>query len=370
MSTTAEIKNRIVTAVVANIQAIDSTFQTDPLKKSVENAIGIALAPELKLIEGLIKIAARQGNPLQCDSIKDSDLGTLEAWGRIKLDREKNPATGGTYDITVTGNGTVPAGVQYVNQETGFVYLVQADTVITVSGTVEVKSVGTGSDVSLDVGTELFSVRTISGIDNPATVASETTAPTDGETNEEFQDTVVQAFRITPRGGARGDYVVWSDEVAGVRQGYPYSGNALNHVTLYLQSEADPQGVTSAGLLSSVETYIHSIEPMTAGTLTVISTIPREYDVEVTNLTDVSKQSTIQTIIDNYFLNKRPFIDGVDLESERKDKIINSEVYASVLNAILPATFDSLQLSYSSVDVDFEFLPAGAIPKTGTITYV
>lgn len=369
MSTTLEIKNRIVTNIVAEVQAIDPSFQTDPLKKSVENAVAAALAPEFKLIEILNKIVARQGNPLQCDSIEDSAFGTLEAWARIKLDRGKNQATGGTYDLTVTGNGTVSAGVQYVNQVTGFVYLVQADTVITGSGTVEVKSVGTGSDVSLDVGTELFSVRTITGIDNPATVASETTAPTDGESNEELKDTVVQAFRITPRGGARGDYVVWSDEVAGVRQGYPYSGNALNHVTLYIQSESDPQGVTPSALLTAVETYINGVDPMTAGTLVVISTIPREYNVEVVNLSDASKQTTIETIIDNYFINKRPFVDGVDLQSERKDKIINSEVYAAVQNAILPATFDSLQLSYSGSDVDFEFLPEGTIPKTGTITY-
>jgi uncharacterized phage protein gp47/JayE len=370
MSTTAEIFQRIYTSIVTEIQKIDTTFNSDPLKKSVEVAISKALAPEFKLLELLNQNAAKQGNPLEAFSKEVSSIGSLESWGDVKLNRQPDPATGGTYDLTVTGNGTVTAGIQYVNQGTGFVYLVQTDTVIVGSGTVEVKSVGTGSDVALDVATELFSQTTITGIDNPATVASETTAPTAGETVEEYREDIIQAFRNTPRGGARGDYVVWADEVAGVLKGYPYTGGGLNQMTVYVQSIADPQGVTSQALLDDVQDYVESVQPATAGALTVISTIPREYDVEITNITATGLDATIQAAIDSYFEDKRPFLDGIDLESERADRIVNSEVFAVVQNAILPASFDNLQISYNSVDVPFENLPDGNIPKTGTITYV
>jgi len=369
MSTTAEIVQRIYTVIVAEVQAIDPTFNSDPLKKSVEAAFAKALGPEFKLMELVTQIAAKQGNPLEAYSKTESSIGSLESWGDVKLNRHPDPATGGTYDLTVVGTDTIYAGSKFVNQENSFVYLVQTDTVITGSGTVQVKSSGVGSDVSLNVGDELFSQRSYN-IDDPATVASETTAPTAGETIEEYREDIIQAFRNTPRGGARGDYVVWADEVAGVLKGYSYTGGSPNQMIVYIQDASDPQGIAAPALLTDVDDYIKLVQPATAGALTVISTIPREYDIEITNISTSGLDATIEAVIDAYFEDKRPFLNGIDLESERADRIINSEVFAAVQNAILPATFDNLQISFNSVDKNYDTLPDGNIPLTGTITYV
>ena len=373
MSTTNEIRERIFTNISDEVKEIDPTFNESVTEKNVTNAFSKAIAPEVKLIETFTRDAAKQGNPLEADSQDESDIGSLESWGLIKLNRTKDPATGGIYELTVTGNGTVPAGTQYVNQTTGFVYLVQTTVVITVSGTVTVASAGAGTEVDLEIGTELYSVQVIPGIDNPAIVATETQEPTAGETIEQYRDEILQSFRITPRGGARGDYVIWGSEVAGVRKVYPYSGPGLGDITQYVQETktvSNPQGEASPAIITAVDDNARDQQPMSATLgLTTTSIIRRGYIITITNLSDVTKQTQIASIIDDYFDEKEPFLDGVDIENQRKDIISRAELMARVQNAILPATIDDLTMVVGVTPVITENLPPGEIPYRDNIIW-
>lgn len=375
MSRTTEIRDRIFTAIKQAVQAVDSTFNPTPLIKSVVNAFSTALAPEFKLLEIFTVNAARQSNPLTADSERESDIGSLESWGKIKLNRDPDSAVAALYEVEIGGSGgTLPAGAQFVNEVTGLVYLNQTETIVgPPAAIINVQSAEAGEIVAMDIGTEITLQITIPGVGNIGYVSGELTSPADAETTEDYRDDVIQAFRIVPAGGNRGDYVLWGDEVAGVRQVYPYSGTLLNEVTVYVQeplTPSNPQGAAGAGIVSDVEANILLKQPMTAGDLTVQSIVKRGYDIDITNLSDNSVKPTIATVIDSYFAAKQPFIDGVDLPSERADSIINAEVFAVVQNAILPATITNLQLSFSVTPVIFETLPDGNIPYSNSITYL
>ena len=373
MSTTLEIKNRIFVAIVSAVQLINPSFNPEPTGKNVTNALSAALAPGFRLLEIFFQNALKQGNPLTADSRTISDIGSLEDWGIIKINRFPNPAIGGEYEIVVSGNGIVYGGTQYINQETGYAYLVQEDTTITGTTGVVVRSVGAGSDVSLEVGSELYSQQSYVGINNPAIVQTELIAPIDGETIEEYRDDILTSFRITPRGGARGDYILWAKEIDGVRTAYPYSGVALNDMTVYVQETitvSNPQGEASPAIISAVDDKFTLEQPVMAGNLITQSIIRRGYTVDVTNLSDLSKQSVVEETIANYFARKQPFIDGVDSLLTRADRITRAEVFVDVTEAIVPATIDDLQLFFSAIEVIAETLPDGNIPYTSVVNYV
>jgi len=373
MSTTNQIKNRIFTSISDEVKGIDPTFNEVSTEKNVTNAFSKALAPEVKLMEQYTVDAARQGNPKEADSNKDSDIGSLQDWGIIKLNRVEDAPTAGTYELGLTGTGTVAAGTQYVNQDTGFVYLVQTETIITTIGDVVVKSADFGLEVALDVGTELFSVQKIPGINNPGIVNVELIAPLAGEETEEYREDILQSFRITPRGGAKGDYVVWGDEIVGVRRVYPYSGPGLGDITQYVQeikTVGNPQGEASPAIVTEVDDNATLKQPMTATlSLTTVSIIRKQYFVGINNLSDDDQKPLIQQIVDDYFDQKELFLDGVDIENEREDIISKAELMALVQSEIFPATIDDLDVSDTGGSIIIEALPEGSIPFTLTVSY-
>jgi len=371
MSTTAQIKDRIVNAIVHELKKIDSTFENDALDKSVEEAVATALAGQFKLVEKDIELASKQGCPLTANSKTQHSNGSLEDWGAVKIARQPYPATPGQYTITITGTGTVPAGTQYIDDVTEFVYVLQADVICTGTGTGTVKAVGEGSETVLAVGSSIFAQQKFDGIEDEVIVATVAVEPVDAEDFEDYRNVIVGSFRTTPRGGAIGDYIVWALEVTGVFKAFPYVSSVPTEGLVYIQAPQttlNPTGIADSTLLTAVKAYLTTKEPMTTGETNVYSVIERAYVVDVVGLTDSSKESAVKTALESYFASKYPFIDGVDDETLRTDRVTLADIYSVVYGAIGTAGVYSITLTANAVPVTDEYLPAGNVGAV-TVTF-
>jgi uncharacterized phage protein gp47/JayE len=371
MSTTAQIKDRIVNAIVHELKKIDSTFENDALDKSVEEAVATALAGQFKLVEKDIELASRQGCPLTADSKTQHSNGSLEDWGVVKIARQPNPATPGQYTITITGTGTVTAGTQYIDDVTEFVYVLQSDVICAGTGTGTVKAVGEGSETVLAVGSSLFAQQKFDGIEDEVIVATVAVEPVDAEDYEDYRDVIVGSFRTTPRGGAIGDYIVWALEVTGVFKVFPYVSSVPTEGLVYIQAPQttlNPTGIADSTLLTAVKAYLTTKEPMTTGETSVYSVIERAYVVDVVGLTDSTKESAVETALEAYFAGKYPFIDGVDDETLRTDRVTLADIYSVVYGAIGTASVYNITLTANAVSVTDEYLPAGNVGAV-TVTF-
>lgn len=371
MSTTAQIKDRIVNAIVHELKKIDSTFENDALDKSVEEAVATALAGQFKLMEKDIELVARQGCPLTADSRTQHSNGSLENWGVVKIARQPYPATPGQYTITITGTGTVTAGTQYIDDVTEFVYVLQADVVCAGTGTGTVKAVGEGSETVLAVGSSLFAQQKFDGIEDEVIVATVAVEPVNAEDFEDYRDVIVGSFRTTPRGGAIGDYIVWALEVEGVFKVFPYVSSVPTEGLVYIQAPQttlNPTGVADITLLTAVKAYLATKEPMTTGETYVYSVIERNYDINVIGLNDSAKEPAVETALEAYFASKYPFIDGVDDETLRTDRVTLADIYSVVYGAIGTASVYSITLTANGVPTTDEYLPAGNVGSV-TVTF-
>lgn len=363
MTTTQNRIQRILNAFVHELKKIDSTFENNPLAKSVEVAWAIAVAPEFSQIERLTIEASKQGCPLTATSEKDSSIGQAQNWGRVKLKRDPTPAVPGVYTIAITGTGTVPVGTAYIDNETEFVYLLQTAVVCAGTGTGTVKSVGTGTEVLKSVGTSLYSQNRVVGITDEVVIASVVTQPEPAEDITDYIDKTVESFSTTPRGGAAGDYRVWGEAVPGVFKIFPYTLIPTEGMIYVMapRTSTNPYGVADTALKAAVLTALNAKEPMTTGETYVYSVNTPQYDVEVVDLSDNTKQSLVLPALQDYFLSKYPFIDGVDSEDLRTDRVTKVDIFKKVYDAVYPAGIADVIVRRGGVVVTDEFLQQGSI---------
>lgn len=361
MRTTKQIIASIYAGIVNELKKVMPLFkESDPLDKTVEQGIAIAIGPELKQLERLGVETAKQGCPLTASSKRDSSIGSLEDWGYLKLNRLPDKPVGGRYSATFTGTGTASAGTQYINQETGFVYILESDVLTAGEGTIQ--SVGNDGETVLSAGTELYAQQN-TGLDDIITISSILTYPEDEETTESYRADVVDAFRVTPRGGAVGDYRIWSLEISGVFKAFPYTLVPTEGIVYIMAPRTDinPYGTVTLAKKNEVLAYLKNKEPMTTGEVFVFGMNLPEYAVEVVGLSDVTKQSLVLPALKEYFADKYPFIDGIDNEDLRTDRVTKVDIFKAVYDAVYPAGITDVIIKRSGLTITDEYLPMGSI---------
>lgn len=371
MTLTATIRSRIVAAIRHFMKQVDPSFrENSDVDKTVEGAFATVLAPEIKQTERLGEQATREGCPLTASSPDDNDLGQLYNWGRFILGRMPDAAREGTYTVTITGAGEIPAGAMLVDPTTDLVYLLQAK--VTAPGTGTIKSTGAGVEVALDVGDTLNFDQRYTGVDSEVTVASVVVSPLDKETDAAYLEAIKNKKRATPRGGAAGDYRVWCDEVPGVLKVYPYSDPYdLGNIRIYVQCEKNvnnPNGIpdtpgdpASTGITQDVEDEIALVEPLTAGSTYVSPILGRAATVTIYGLSDSALESDIEDLIGVYMYAKEPYIAGLDREEERKDRVSRAELFSTIQAAILPATISDVNITVGGASWNETTLPMGSV---------
>jgi len=309
---------------------------------------------------------------VQTASIKETTINgkvvkPLVEWGRLIGVGDPTAATQAELliDITVENQtGSLPAGSQLVNTGNGVTYitigavLLDAATVQATIRAVSDQTGGGGSGVigNLDPGAVVSFANPLPNVARNATVDSQVVTGADGEATEIYRQRVIDRFQKRPQGGAYADYEIWGEEVAGIINIYPYTGDDPGTVDVYAEatvaSSGDPDGIPTAAQLQAVEDSIfldenglNSRRPANALVNTLAIT-RQGFDVTVTGLTVdnlAEVQASIETEITSFFLAAEPFIDGLTIPP-RRDRITRSALIGLVEDIVTAAngTFTSV----------------------------
>jgi hypothetical protein len=381
----------------------------DEIVLDLENKLGITLsafgrvllrilalvyAGALKLVYLSIGFVQKNVAPDLADP--EEKGGTLDRFGLLKLGRRRFPATQAQYTATVTGTtaAVIPAGTTFKSDSNslnaGYLFILDnAYTMPSGTGTITIRALTAGSESRLVVGNTLSATSPIDDINRVITVATETVIPQAAETVEEYRAKIIQAYRIEPQGGSKGDYRLWGYDAQGTREIYPYASSGNNNeVDIYVEAtiadSTDGRGTPTPAILTDVEDVIEaspdvtltlaerSRRPLGVFLVNVYPIVLREIDINIASFADLTaaKQAIILAAITEALYNVRPFIAGIDIVAERNDIFDTNRIGAIVLAAIPGSSFGAITLRVDGVSVPSFLFDNGEIPYLDTITYV
>lgn len=281
----------------------------------------------------------------------------LERWGNL-VDINRNPAEAARIECQFTGEdgSVILTSSRLVNNSTGTVYIVDADTTI-VAGVATTTMIATQNGIIGNVSNgKVFNfVTPLAGVDNQCTVTDTIATGIDKEDLEIYRSRVVDRFRKIPQGGAFADYEQWGLEVSTIISVFPYSGDVEGTVLVFIKSSIGVDGIPSAGEITEVEDSIQQSDrrPVTAEVF-VLPIIVIPFKVTVFGLDEDTSEArdNIETFLTQFFLDRQPFVEGLSIIN--KSLITNTEISQIISLSIqtLGANFD---------DVVFEVVGTGDI---------
>jgi len=345
--------------------------------KVILRVIATVQAAKLKLY--YLAIGEVQKNLFADTANSEADGGTLERFGRTKLNRNPFPAGAGIYTLNVTGSagGTIPKGAVYKSTSNSKspekLFSVEAEVTLTgATGQIQVRALEAGTDARLLEADELELTAPIADVDNLADVDSVDTAPTTAETTEEYRDNVLEAFQLEAQGGAATDYRLWALDVQGVRTAYAYVKDgepfAVQSFIEALPDDSEPgepPGVPPTSMLDDVAD-VYELDPDTSKPLAergrrplgvynleVLAVVPIPVIVRIYDLSDTSAsvKDTIEAAIEAFLYEIRPYIAGAD-GNNRNDVLYLSRLNAAISDALASTVFyTNVEMNVDSSDV-------------------
>jgi len=355
--------------------------------KVMLRVLALVQAAKIKLI--YLLIASVQKNIFVDTADSESQGGTLERFGRVKLNRDPYPAQAGIYIINVTGitGGIIAKDITFKSSlsSTSPNYLYEVVSAVTLTGTtgqVQIRALTPGAISVLQASDEVEATAPIINVNSKAVVASVNTTPVDAETLETYRNKILQSFQLEPQGGAATDYRIWAADAEGVRTVFPYAKNgAIYIVQVYVEAlppdsePGQPIGVAPNSLLTDVVNVIDFDPDITKSLnergrrptqvqLEVISVIPVGVTITISDLSDKSTPITtaIQSALTALFYDIRPYIAGADGEN-KNDTVFLSQVIATVFSAIGSGiNFSSIEIKIGGISYSsYQF---GSVPGT------
>ena len=281
----------------------------------------------------------------------------LQFWGELIGVGAPTPAVQAelTIDITVTNQtGILPSGSQLISSATGVTYItlsavsLNAATVQATIRAVADQSGGNGAGVigNLENGSIVSFANPLANVAKEAVVVGQIIVGADEEATEVYRQRIIDRFQARPQGGALADYKIWGEEVAGIINVYPYTGDP-GEVNVYSEatpeSSGDPDGIPTAAQLDQV---LDSIELDENGLATrrpanaAINSLPisrTDFTVDVIGLivdNEAEVQQEIETALDNFFQNAEPFITGL---SVTKSDVITKTAIGGIVYDVVNA---------------------------------
>ncbi len=296
---------------------------TDPLLRfSNLGVLSQVLAGLSHLHYGYIDWVAQQAVPYTATD------EFLEMWASLRS-ITRNPATQATGAVTFSGNvgASIPTGTALTRSD-GTPCTVTSDATIgsggTVSAPVQVNADPAGLAGAFGngpAGTQFSLTSPIIGVQPTATAATAFTGGSDLETDASLRSRMLQAFQVTPQGGAASDYITWALSVPGVTRVWvaPLAMGAGTVTVRFMMDSAEsahngfPQGTdgvaaadgratAATGDQLAVANAIFPLQPVTALVYAVAPT-PNAVNFTITGLTGASAllQSQIATAIAGVF---------------------------------------------------------------------
>ena len=361
--------------------------------KYVLNGMTIVLAAQFKL--AYLYLSDIQNNIFPDTAGLESNGGTLERFGRIQLNRNPRPATVGVFELSVIGvaSSVLRDGLTFKSNEDsknpGVLFILDAEYTLTgTSDIIEVRSLGSGLEFSLDISDELTITEPVIGVNKIVTVSSILEQPVAAEDIEVYRQAILDSIQLEPQGGSKTDYRLWSSDSQGVRKVYPYVKNGeAGTVQIFVEAteidSTDGFGTPSGALLTKVDEVINfdpdETKPLNERgrrpiqvTLEVnpIDLIP--VDIEITGLNDDS--ATVKTAIEDnlktYLFDVRPYISGGDLPRSKNDILYEAKIQGVATDVLDGSNFfTGFNMIVNGVSVDTYQFELGNIPYLRNVTY-
>mgnify|MGYP003393335041 CR=1 FL=1 len=362
--------------------------------KSFLRGLSYVQAARLKLY--YLAIASVQKNIFIDTADPEALGGTLERFGRIKLNRNPFPAQAGQYVIEVIGSigATIVASSTFKSNDDSTspsMLFVLDNTYVLVSTTdqITVRALTPGLESQLNVGDKLTATAPIANVNSEAEVLSETIEPLAAEDLEAYRTKGIEAYRLEPQGGAPGDYRLWSLDAQGVKQTYPYARSGVTgEVNLYVEAtiadSIDGKGTPSAGLLSDVEDVVEfdpdttkplderGRRPLGAFIVHYLPVTPLDVNIQITGFVGLTAeiQASILAALTDSITSIRPFVGGADALANKNDIFSTNVIISIILQAYPGAQFTSVQLTVDGDIVPTHTFTFGYIPYLNLVTYV
>jgi len=368
--------NQLYLAIIADLES-NLSITIPLIGKSYLRAKAMVMAGRLYLL--YLLIAQVQKNIF----VDTCDEETLARFGQVKLNRDRYPATQGQYTVLCVGTigETIPGSTQFKanddSQSPGKLFVVDADYVLDGVNIFTLRALEGGTDSQLAIGDKLSLTGPIPLIDTEVTVQTESVQPQEAETIEDYRQKVINAYRYEPQGGAAADYRLWSTEVQGIVQAYPYATNGqVSEVDLFIESD-EPDGVPSAADLANVESSIEdptserpSRKPITH-IVNYLSITPLDVDITITDYEDytAAKDALIEAAITDALADIRPFVSAIDVLADKNDYFDTNTIVSIILAAVPGSVFGAVTMTVGGTPYTSFIFSNGDIPKLNNITY-
>lgn len=298
-------------------------------------------------------------------------------------------------DITVEVQvGALPSGTQAIGPQ-GITYILIGSVLLnapTVQGTFKAVSDQSGGDGSgvqgnLDPGATLTFANPLDNVSRTLVVDSQiVTAANAEDLNVVYRRRVLDRFQKRPQGGALADYESWGEEVEGIINVYPYTGEP-NQMDIFSEatvaSSGSSDGIPTAAQLTAVKDSIELDENglasrKPAGVFINSLAIDRvSFDVEVEGITDVADvaqvESDITAQMEFIFARAEPFINGLTIPP-RLDNITRSALIGAVEDIVtaVNGTFITVrfEITGSGTPIESYQLQRGEKAKADTVAFI
>ena len=388
--TTIPTLAQIYAGVISDIET-EFGITLNPFGKSALRAIAAVWAACLKLY--YLTQAFLQKNIWADTADSVSIGGTLERFGMVKLGRLPFPATAGYYTCTVTGTtgATIPALTQFksddASQSPGYLFILDtAYTMPSGTGSITLRALTAGTVAELKLTDTLTSTSPIINVNSGCIVSAITTFPIDAETIEQYRYKVIQAYQLSPQGGAPADYRLWGLDAAGVQQIYPYADSgAANEINIFVEailsdSVGPPfKGVPTTTILNAVAADIEADpttgrgrRPLGVFLVNTLPIVPKNVDITINSggTITTAQQTTIRQALLEGIANIRPFIAGVDNANLRNDTINAYSIGNLILEAVGSVIISAITLDVASTPVTSYLFDNGEIPYLNSVTFI
>lgn len=389
---TIKTLSELITEVIADLEG--AYGENIPLfGKVMIRAIAFTQAGKLKLY--YLAIGKLQKNIFVDTAEPEASGGTLERFGRVKLNRNPFPAQAGQYDVQVSGDvgATIPAQRTFKSDDDsvnpGKLFILDSDFVlVTGSDTITLRALEAGEDSKMVIGETMTATAPIIGVDRGVTVTAESVEPFAAEEIETYRDKALVSYRTEPEGGAGSDYRAWAFDAQGVQQAYPYAkSGANNEINLYVEAtiadSIDGKGTPSAGLLTDVEADVEMDPDTTMAILTrgrrplgvfQVHYLPvtiQEVDIVIDGFMnlDADIETLLFDAIKEVLDFVRPYIASVDVLEDKNDIFSVNTIIAAILDARPGSVFGAVTLTVGGLSVSSYTFSDGNIPHLDAITY-
>lgn len=323
----------------------------------------------------------------------DSELigGTLERFGRIKIGRNPFPATAGQYSVSVTGSiGAIIPGASTFKSDDGsaspgILFVLDNDyTIVGGPNAITLRSLTAGLEAQLSISDTLTITSPVALIDDQGLVILELIEPLAAEDIEDYRTKVLAAYRLEAQGGAGADYRLWSFDVQGVQQAYPFAtNNAAGEVNLFIEAtiadSIDGKGTPPGAMLTAVEAAIEdptaerpSRKPLTVFEVHYLPITPREIEIFITGYVglDPVKQLAIDNALEESLSLVRPFVSSIDILADKNDIFGVNEIIGIIIEAVPGSQFGAVTMEVDGAPfISFTF-EDGDIPDLINVDYV